>query len=133
MKGNSEKIDRRAIGQRIRRERERLGLSREELAEITGFSGYYIGQLERGERQMSLYALTEIASKLRVSLDYLVWGADKPLFSPSYVFENPNSYGKKSLTEWEEINSILTKCTAEELVLFKKILKVIIRHFKGTN
>ncbi|AYO29360.1 MAG: hypothetical protein PWR06_2742 [Thermoanaerobacteraceae bacterium] len=66
--------DNRAIGQRIRTEREKFGLSRQEFAEILRLSDYYVGQLERGERQMSLPVLVEISNCLHVSLDYLLFG-----------------------------------------------------------
>ncbi|RKL62247.1 XRE family transcriptional regulator [Thermoanaerobacteraceae bacterium SP2] len=49
--------------QRIRKEREKLGLTREKFAEIIGLSDYYVGQLERGERQMSLNVLVKIAGR----------------------------------------------------------------------
>ena len=68
------KIDNIAIGKRIREEREKLELSREEFAEIVELSDYYIGQLERGERQMSLPVLVNIADCLHISLDYLIFG-----------------------------------------------------------
>ena len=64
---NKTDIDHRIIGQRIREERENLELSREEFAEIIGLSDYYVGQLERGERQMSLPASVKIATCLHVS------------------------------------------------------------------
>ncbi len=47
-------IDNKGIGERLRQEREELGLTREKFAEIVELSPLYIGQLERGERQMSL-------------------------------------------------------------------------------
>ncbi len=125
-------INRRAIGQRIRQEREKLGLSREELAEITGFSEYYLGQLERGERQMSLPALITIAKSLHISLDYLVWGTARKV-SAGYVCEGGESYIDHRSRDWDEIKNILTRCSAEELKLFKKIAKVILPYLKGNN
>ncbi|HCJ56810.1 MAG TPA: XRE family transcriptional regulator, partial [Clostridiaceae bacterium] len=50
-------VDNKGIGERIRKEREKLALTREKLAEIIDLSPLYIGQLERGERQMSLNTL----------------------------------------------------------------------------
>ena len=62
------------IGTRIRREREKLGLSREKFAEIVGLSTYYIGQIERGDRNMSLETLFRISESLNVSTDYILKG-----------------------------------------------------------
>ncbi len=51
MKNDRSHLDLRAIGNKIRLEREMLNLSREKLAEITELSPFYIGQIERGERK----------------------------------------------------------------------------------
>ncbi|MGB9839825.1 helix-turn-helix domain-containing protein, partial [Thermovenabulum sp.] len=45
MENYSNKFDLKSIGKRIREEREKFGLSREEFAEIVGLSDYYIGQI----------------------------------------------------------------------------------------
>jgi transcriptional regulator with XRE-family HTH domain len=59
----------RAFGVRIRALREKLGLSREALAEQTGLSAVYIKKLEAGERSSpSLPALARIANALGASL-----------------------------------------------------------------
>nr|WP_225624269.1 helix-turn-helix transcriptional regulator [Thermoanaerobacterium thermosaccharolyticum] len=39
---------------RIRAERERIGLTREQFAEAVGVSAMYIGHIERAQRVMSL-------------------------------------------------------------------------------
>ncbi|HHY70434.1 MAG TPA: helix-turn-helix transcriptional regulator [Thermoanaerobacterales bacterium] len=116
-------IDNKAIGQRIRQERERLELSREEFAEIIGLSDYYVGQLERGERQMSLPALVNIANCLHVSLDYLVLG--KHGYSATYI-RDPNNVYEACNKKLHEINSLLEKCSPKETELFKKLIKTII-------
>ena len=41
-----------SVGQRIRNYRTRQGLSQEKLAELSGCHPTYIGQLERGEKNM---------------------------------------------------------------------------------
>lgn len=118
------KIDLKAIGQRIRKERELLTLSREEFAEIIGLSDYYVGQLERGERQMSLTALVNIANCLHVSLDFLIFGANPN--DVCYVRENNNIYKASNLKEYQEIYRILNKCSPKELELFKKLIITIL-------
>ena len=60
----------REIGNRIRAEREYLGLTREKFAEIVDLSSFYIGQIERGDRTMSLDTLLKIADSLKLSIDY---------------------------------------------------------------
>lgn len=102
-------LDNEAIGNRIRQEREALELTRDQLAELLGISSYYLGQLERGERQMSLPVLVKISEKLHVSLDYLVLGKD------SYEHQNTT-----------EIDALLKKCSKKELELVKKLIKTVL-------
>ncbi|MBA1336308.1 MAG: Transcriptional regulator, Xre family [Firmicutes bacterium] len=118
---NNMDIDKKAIGQRIREEREKLGLSREEFAEIIELSDYYVGQLERGERQMSLTALVKVVNCLHVSLDYLIFG--KPLYNDCYAHDAHDAYDSNNDTD---INSLLKKCSPKELELFKKLIKTIL-------
>jgi len=118
------KIDLRSIGQRIRNERENLALSREEFAEIIGLSDYYVGQLERGERQMSLTALVNIANCLHTSLDFLIFGKDSG--DVCYVHENSGVYNTLYLEELTEIHTLLNKCTPKELELFRKLIKTVL-------
>lgn len=64
------------IGERIRARRERNGLSREYLAEVTGYSVRYLGMVEVGAAGISLEGLRLFSAKLNVSTDYLLNGAD---------------------------------------------------------
>src|SRR5437870_3733058 len=63
------------IGQRLKRLRLERGLSQRELA-APGVSYAYISRIEAGTRQPSVKALRRLASKLRVSADYLETGSD---------------------------------------------------------
>jgi len=123
--GKKVEINNKAIGQRMREEREKLGLSREKFAEILELSDYYVGQLERGERQMSLPVLVKVANCLHVSLDYLIFG--ETAHNAYYVFDaRNNTYvtfdGKKD----PELNELLNKCSPKELDLIKKLIKTIL-------
>jgi len=118
------KIDNKAIGQRIRDERENLGLSREEFAEMVGLSDYYIGQLERGERQMSLPVLVRVSNCLHISLDYLVFGITS--YTAKSAVNEPHNKGAYNTVTDGEISSLLNKCSAKELELFKKLIKTIL-------
>jgi len=118
-------LNNKAIGKRLRHEREKLKLSREEFAELIGLSDYYVGQLERGERQMSLPTLVNIAVCLHVSLDYLVFG--KQNCNTSYISDPSGSY-KTHHEKLYEINSLLKKCSDKEIDLFLNLIKIIIPH-----
>lgn len=60
------------LGKRIREERMRLNLTQEKLAEEVGLSMAYFGQIERGERSLTLENLINIARRLGVTVDYLL-------------------------------------------------------------
>ncbi len=55
------------FGARIRAERERLGVSQEELADRANLHRTYIGGVERGERNIGLLNLIRLARALRVT------------------------------------------------------------------
>lgn len=120
-------LDLKKIGQRIREEREKLGLSREDFAEILGLSDYYIGQLERGERQMSLPVLVKVARCTHVSLDYLVFGMIS--HGADYICDAQQGDYEASETG-SEIIMLMQKCSQQELVLVKKLFKTILPYIQ---
>jgi len=60
------------LGQRIRDERLRLNLTQAKLAEDINISDAYMGQIERGERSLTLDTLVRLVNRLQVSIDYLL-------------------------------------------------------------
>jgi transcriptional regulator with XRE-family HTH domain len=50
----------------VRRRRLELGLSQEELAEAAGVHRTYVGMLERGEKNVTIYNIERIALALHV-------------------------------------------------------------------
>lgn len=125
------KPDNKGIGQRIRQEREKMGLSREEFAEIISLSDYYVGQLERGERQMSLPVLVKVSSCLHVSLDYLVWG--NATEENTCLRDPGRSYAICSNSLDEELQQLLQKCSSKEIELFKKLVKTLLPYLEKRN
>ena len=55
------------VGFNIRRIREERGLSQEKLADLAGLHRAYVGQIERGEKNIGLKNLEKIAKALNVS------------------------------------------------------------------
>ena len=62
---------RRRLGSKIRRLREKRGLSQEEFAEVCGLHRTYIGSVERGERNLTVASLETIAKALKISVSEL--------------------------------------------------------------
>lgn len=60
------------LGKRIRLERFKKNITQEKLAELVDVSPSYIGQIERGERNVPLDTLVKIATNLDVTIDYLI-------------------------------------------------------------
>ena len=122
MGDNRDYIDSKMIGQRIRESREIFGLSREDLAEMLALSDYYIGQLERGQRQMSLGVLVKIANCLHISLDYLVLGKTMP--KTDLIAEASEPYNRRDL------DNLLSRCSVRELDLMEKLIKTILPYIR---
>jgi transcriptional regulator with XRE-family HTH domain len=59
------------FGLRVKELRSTNGLTQEDLAEITGLSRQYIGDVERGERNISLVNIGKIASAFKITLTEL--------------------------------------------------------------
>lgn len=65
-------MEQQTLGQRIREERLKLNWTQEQLAEKVYLSTAYIGQIERGERSLTLDNLVAVANQLGVTVDYLL-------------------------------------------------------------
>jgi len=60
------------VGRKLREHRLRLGLSQERLAEDLGFHRTYLGSVERGERNLTLASVEQLAARLGIDpLDLL--------------------------------------------------------------
>lgn len=55
------------LGERLRAERQRAGLSQEGLADLVGLHRTYVGSVERGERNVSVRNIWALADALDVS------------------------------------------------------------------
>ncbi|AFK85463.1 MULTISPECIES: helix-turn-helix domain-containing protein [Thermoanaerobacterium] len=110
-------FDLKELGMRIRAERERMGLTREQFAEAVGVSAMYIGHIERAQRVMSLKTFVRIAKSLHVSTDYLLFGIRE--------VENKND-GEKE----DALIELLNKCTDRERKIAEEILKLLVTYIK---
>lgn len=60
--------DRKVVGLRIRKFRKQLRISQERLGDFAGVSGNYIGNVERGEKSVTIDVLASIATALNTTL-----------------------------------------------------------------
>lgn len=59
------------LGERIRRMRKAKGLSQDQLAELSGLHTNYVGQVERGEKNLTIETLQKVVEGLDTSLEEL--------------------------------------------------------------
>ena len=59
------------LGQRVRELRKHRGLSQERLGKGSSLSGKFIGEVERGEKSISIDSLYKVSAALQVPLRYL--------------------------------------------------------------
>lgn len=110
-------IDLKSVGMRIRAERERLKLTREQFSEQVGVSAMYIGHIERAQRVMSLKTFIRIAESLHVSTDYLLYGENETI-------SEDNKEKEDILVE------LLGKCSGRERKVAEEVLKLFITYVK---
>lgn len=65
-------MDYKALGKNIRKYRKFAGYRQTDLAELTGYSDSYIGQIENAKTTPSLEAIVAIANQLSVTVDQLL-------------------------------------------------------------
>lgn len=118
------------IGIRIRLEREKLGLSREKFAEMVELSSFYVGQLERGERKMSLDTLVCISVALNISIDYLLFGYTYYMENISILESFYDIYKDSYNDELKELIEILKGSSKEQISVIKNICKLILPSLK---
>ncbi len=105
------------IGQRIRNERIKLNLNRDKFAEILDLSTNFVGQIERGEKKMSLSTLIKISDCLHISLDFLIRGKE---ISLDKVDKN-------------DLQMLINKCSRHEIMLISDVIKAILPHLKDES
>lgn len=118
----SERLE--GIGERLREERTKAGISQRELARRLGLSASMISQLESGTSRPSVGTLYAIVTELNLSLDHVIRGehyhdrgpaspSDEEVGSPLVRGSERQSIDLASGVRWEELSA-----TSEEGVDF---------------
>lgn len=131
-----ENLNLKDVGNRIRAERELLNLSRESLAELSELSPFYIGQIERGERRMSLNTLVVFTNIFNTSVDYLLFGHNLP--SKDFEAEELHLMYKsinEDLADYKaddlkDLLTLLSRCSDKEIRLIKDIVTLLLPYIK---
>lgn len=96
------------IGQRLRRRRNELGLTRERMSELADIGAGYYGQLEVGTSQMSVDTLLKLSGAMHLPMEYILLGEGWEPGDPSAVMD------------------LLKRCTPRELKLAEEALKLFL-------
>lgn len=62
------------IGERLRKQRKKMGLTQEKAAELLGISTTYYGQIERGTKKLTLQRMLTVYEKMGLEPTYLLTG-----------------------------------------------------------
>lgn len=108
-------LNKAAIGMRVRERRELLGLSRDELAARLGVTAKFIGDIEYGDKGLSMKNMYRLKQILGVSADFLLEG-----------LEEDASEAKEMAMLRENIMGSLSVCSARQLGVMEKITRLYI-------
>ncbi|MFH5211421.1 helix-turn-helix domain-containing protein [Antrihabitans spumae] len=69
----------RIFGERVLARRNQLGLSQEKAAELIGLHWTYVGQVERGQRNLTLHNILKFATGLEIDAGKLIENLSAPI------------------------------------------------------
>ena len=97
------------IGERIRSIRKEKKMSQEELAHLASLSSTYIGQVERGEKNITIESLSNITNALDISLEEVFRSSEQTakLVNNEILLKIVDKLYDRNLEEQEEILKIV--------------------------
>jgi transcriptional regulator with XRE-family HTH domain len=116
------------VGARVRQLRDEKGLSQEALAAVCNLHRTYIGLIERGERNLTLTTIQQIAEGLGVPPSDLLTGLDSRPASGSKVAQIKTSLtGHDVAVHLQVIRQILTDAKLTDARQYDAHLQAILR------
>ncbi|MBO5176991.1 MAG: helix-turn-helix domain-containing protein [Lachnospiraceae bacterium] len=122
MNRKKETYDRYAVGERIQKQRQSLGISQEALAEKIDRATKYCSDIERGICGMSVETMLAFAEYLKMSLDYMMYGIE-PDCGEIKIKEFPEPVLSLERTE---INRLLDQCESRQITYVLRMLELFI-------
>lgn len=101
------RIDYKAIGSRVRKARKNVGLTQEQIAEMTEVSAQHISNIEHGKTKLSLPMIISLANCLGVSVDSLL----------------SDVVNRSEVVLAKEINEVFNACDTEQKRMIVQIVK----------
>ena len=96
------------MGDRIRKHRELLGYTRENLSERLNVSTKFCADIELGNKGMSIETLCKLSKELFISTDYILFGNNNSALD-------------------EELTTLVKKCKKEHIPYLKNIIRNFIK------
>lgn len=106
--------DRYAVGERIQKQRQNLGMSQDELAERIDRATKYCSDIERGICGMSIETMLAFSESLHMSLDYMMYGI------------KPESNETRVPVERNELQQLLADCTEHQYLYALRLMEVFL-------
>lgn len=97
------------IGERLRLQRKKMGLTQEQAAELLGISSTYYGEIERGNRKLSIQRVLTVYEKMGLEPTYLLTG--------------------QQLTS-KEVSSLFQDCPKEKEPVLEQVLRYLSMLYK---
>ena len=112
MNRKKDTYDRYAVGERIQKQRQSLGISQEELAERIDRATKYCSDIERGICGMSIETMLAFSEHLNMSLDYMMYGIE------------PNR--PSTPVERTQLQQMLTECSDRQYNYAVRLMEVFL-------
>ena len=114
-------MDLKAIGRRIRFQREQMHLTREELAEKLEVSAKFCADIEYGMKGMSMTTLNNLSEILNLSTDYILKGNN-----------NLSADETNNRDIIESVVATLSSCSRVQLGRIEQLLKIFVATVNDT-
>lgn len=97
-------------GNRIRKTREAMGITRREMSKRLHVTEKFCGDIELGYKGMSIETLLLVSDMLKLSTDYILFGEDENAATKSY----------------KRITGMISRCPQDKLPYLEDLLKTFI-------
>ena len=97
------------VGKRLRSYRQAQSLSQERLAEMAGLHPTYIGQVERGEKNLTIESLEKITSALQVSMSSVFELVEERHANTNYPLMAYDFFSGRKQEQGQKLYEILTR------------------------
>ena len=115
------------MGRRIRRERTMWSMTQEELADRLGISANYLGQIERGTRELSRKMEYRLCSLFSMTHEDLYGTAEQNISAQDADQVAENGLIFHDLSE-RDLHRLLHSCTPEELQLCGHLIRSLLHY-----